>query len=665
MVATRRVREKHPGPLERLLALLVTLQPRPEPELRALWMRTLLRESSRVLLGQAGFAVPARARLFELTESDARLERALAEHAEARKARDESVAVLLAATPCADLPHALGALFEGLESFEVVANEQRLSLATTRRRKKTGSFFTPAAVAEQVASQALSELDTSARGFERALRVCDPACGAGSFLVEMGRAVCRRARDQAAAAGETCDEPALRRALVERALFGVDLNPIALSIAELALWAFAADPALPASAIGGLGTGDALSGRGFERAAFPDQSAEAFDWVKAMGNARFDLVIGNPPWVAYAGRAAQPLTAARRAFLSGNYRSFRGYPTLHALFVERALELAPTGVVALLVPSPLADLDGYRAVRAVLLETHEPREPLLEFGEDAFASVTQPCFALIARPREARTSSGAEAELGRRFQLAERTRLAGSARAVEPPAVLARLASAEPLPPELFGEFGLQTTRVVSERLLLRAEAPKGAFDYPLLEGREVREFQVGAPRLFLHPDPEVLKAARCRLRARDDYRRVRFVVRQTAKAPIAALYAAGLPFRNTLLAGFEVPNFPPDFVVGLLNSSLYRALHLAKQRDGRQSVFPQVKIAHLRSLPRPPASSARHWHGVSALARSASQARPNAELRKALDHAVFELFDLSDAERNAVLGFLRERAPELLASAE
>jgi hypothetical protein len=266
---------------------------------------------------------------------------------------------------------------------------------------------------------------------------------------------------------------------------------------------------------------------------------------------------------------------------------------------------------------------------------------------------------LIARPRAA--GEPPEAIPTRGFRLAERTRLAGAARSVEAPNVLARLSAAEPLPRELFGEFGLQTTRAVSERLLLRADAPDGAFDYPLLEGREVQEFRVGAPRLFLHPDPEVLKAARCRLRSREDYQRVRFVIRQTAKAPIAALHGCGLPFRNTLLAGFDVAEFPPDFVVGLLNSSLYRALHLARQRDGRQSVFPQVKIAHLRSLPRPPKNSTKSWPAVSALTRRASENQVSPGLREALDRAVFELFALDESEQSEVLGFLRDRAPELL----
>ncbi|MEO7036217.1 MAG: hypothetical protein ABI548_19890 [Polyangiaceae bacterium] len=41
-----------------------------------------------------------------------------------------------------------------------------------------------------------------------------------------------------------------------------------------------------------------------------------------------------------------------------HYTALKGYPTLHGLFVERALRLASQGTVALVVPSPIADLDG-------------------------------------------------------------------------------------------------------------------------------------------------------------------------------------------------------------------------------------------------------------------------------------------------------------------
>jgi hypothetical protein len=208
----------------------------------------------------------------------------------------------------------------------------------------------------------------------------------------------------------------------------------------------------------------------------------------------------------------------------------------------------------------------------------------------------------------------------------------------------------------VFGEYGFQTTRIASETLLLRAEEPDPDHDCPLLEGRNVREFCVGQARLFLRADPTLLKRAKCRLRPREQYRSVAFVVRQTAAVPIAALHT-GLPFRNSLLAGFARAGLSAELLVALLNSSLYRALHLAQQRDARQAAFPQVKLSHLRSLPAPPEAAVTRSR-LEKLTQTITKRGPADRLRRELDELVFELFDVARADREQVLGFLRDRAP-------
>ena len=121
------------------------------------------------------------------------------------------------------------------------------------------------------------------------------------------------------------------------------------------------------------------------------------------------------------------------------FRAFRGYPTLHGMFVELSARIAPRGVVALLIPSPVADLNGYRFVRRALSESHTVQEPLLELGQDAFASVTQPCFALVARPG-ARPGDDPE----RPFVLSERRRALETATALCTPPALERAAPIAP-----------------------------------------------------------------------------------------------------------------------------------------------------------------------------------------------------------------------------
>jgi len=533
----------------------------------------------------------------------------------------------------AELPHeAFGQLYELLLAARPADAERNL-------RKRTGSYYTPEALTRVVAERALAAL-ADLMGAEaliaRPLRILDPALGAGAFLMQAAREIARRS-------GRPLAD------VVRRELFGADVSPLAVAVAEASLWLLCDAPGLRLEQAGSqLREGDALCAP----PAAKTLGRRGVDFVELAGNPDgFDVVIGNPPWVAFAGRATQPLSPELREHYRRTFRSFRGYPTLHALFVELGASLAPRGVVALLIPSPVADLDGYRHVRAALAATHAVREPLLELGQDAFESVTQPCFALVASPR--REPSPAPE---RPFVLTERRRAAGAASEVQVPSALSRLAALPRLPSELFGEMGLQTSSAVTRQLLYRGHAPPPEFSYPLLEGRNIAEFALQPARLFLKPDAAILAQHRCRLRASSDYARVKLVVRQTAAITLAAAHD-GTPFRNSLLAGFELADFPHLLVLGLLNSTLYRALHLAGRRDARQGVFPQVKIGHLRALPAPPALPARSR--IAELASQAGSSGLTAELRRALDGAVFELFGISPDEASEIKSFVRGLSPQ------
>lgn len=555
-------------------------------------------------------------------------------------ARDAQRQALLQALPGLVLPdmaeqlplEAFGQLYESLLAARPADDERNL-------RKRTGSYYTPEALTRVVAGRAFEALEVAlgtAGVRSRPLCIVDPALGAGAFLLQAGREIIERA-------GRSPAE------VVAHELFGVDVSPLAVAVAEASLWLLADAPELSLAAAGvHLREGDALCSPSAGKAL--GRRGVDFDELLPDHADAFDLVLGNPPWVAFAGRATQPLTPAMREHFRRCFRAFRGYPTLHALFVELGARLAPRGVVALLIPSPVADLDGYRHVRGVLAQSHAVQEPLLELGQDAFASVTQPCFALVAAPRQA-----PEPKPERPFVLTERRRSAGAAAEVQTPRSLERLAGLPRLPAELFGEMGLQTNSAVTRQLLYRGRTPPAEFSYALLEGRNIAEFAVSPPRLFLNPDQAFLTAQRCRLRNAADYARVKIVVRQTAAITIAAAHD-GTPFRNSLLAGFELPEFPFPLTLGLLNSTLFRALHLAGRRDARQGAFPQVKIGHLRSLPAPPESSARSR--IAEVSLAASRGGLTVELRRSLDGVVFAAFGFSAGEAAECAAFVHGLSP-------
>jgi len=124
----------------------------------------------------------------------------------------------------------------------------RCFLATGKgERRATGSYYTPQHIVELMIEDSVGRLvaDVEARadGDERVdgllnLRVCDPAMGSGHFLVEAVSYIARaivRAGGEAASVDDT-DLQAARRRVVERCVYGVDPNPLAVELAKLSLW---------------------------------------------------------------------------------------------------------------------------------------------------------------------------------------------------------------------------------------------------------------------------------------------------------------------------------------------------------------------------------------------------------------------------------------------
>lgn len=555
--------------------------------------------------------------------------------------------------------HRLGELLDLL-----LASEQ------SGERRRLGSYFTPHQVARSLIERSFEYLVPQ---LERAwastlddrplLTVCDPACGGGAFLVEAIR------RIQLECVQRFGDDVETAWTKATRCAYGIDISPLAIATTEAALALLS--PTKTTEWNGRFQVGDALLDTrndpapakaraqelSFVRLPRPRfDVASAFASVFSSSAAGFDWIVGNPPWVAFQGRATHHIAKELRAFYRARYIAFSGYPTTQGMFAERAVELAPRGVVSLLVPSSLSDLDGYAPTRKIVTKKHRVAEPLLEFGQDVFAQVVQPCFGLIAVAKE-HEEAGHETP----FQLEERARLGASAQKVEAPVCLKRLENAPLLPHTTFGELGFQSNTKVVENLFRRGEAPMPPFTIGLLEGRCVREFVQTAPRVFINPDRELLRSFKANLRQPEIYQRVDFVVRQTAAYTIAARHS-GAYFRNSLIAGYAAEELDVDLLVGLLNSALYRCIHLSCQRDARQATFPQVKVAHLRRLPAPPPHQ-EHRARVRNLSTQATLAGGlDQTARTALDYAVFQLFEFSEEEGQQIVDYLLARQPRALA---
>jgi hypothetical protein len=339
----------------------------------------------------------------------------------------------------------------------------------------------------------------------------------------------------------------------------------------------------------------------------------------------FDALVGNPPWVSYAGKAAQPIADPRRAWYDHAYEAFAGYKNLQGLFLERMANVGhPSTRVGLVLPSSMAELDGYGPSRAAFDRAAVCDPELPDLGEDSFRGVSQPSMVLHGTFRLTRLRKGS-----RDAWPIERPDVDDEATRI-----LARLV-APPFPPETFGERGLQTLRGDTDHF---TEAPDAQHTIPLRVGSDINAFRLGAPSIWA--DPEHFGS---RLRPPAEWQRVDVVIRQTARVPIATR-SDGLGFRNTLLAAFASPTFSAGTLLAWLNSRVVCWSHYYRNRDARLGM-PQVKIGHLRSLPAPPASVRGELHRIGE-ALAARNTGLTADEQMALDDLAVAAFGLSPAER-------------------
>ncbi len=122
-------------------------------------------------------------------------------------------------------------------------------------RKLTGSYYTPSTLVnelikstlEPVLVQASADRPEDPRGAILSLKVLDPACGSGHFLLAAARRMATEIM-RIESGSDTSDEVARQHALrevVQHCIYGVDRNPFAVELCKTALWIETVEPGKP------------------------------------------------------------------------------------------------------------------------------------------------------------------------------------------------------------------------------------------------------------------------------------------------------------------------------------------------------------------------------------------------------------------------------------
>ena len=311
-------------------------------------------------------------------------------------------------------------------------------------RKQKGVYYTPTFVVDYIVARTLGKIleekTPGPKGTASRVRVLDPACGSGSFLLGAYQYLLDwhlRAY--------TSDDPekwtrgknppifmrgsdewrltaSERKRILLNNIYGVDIDPQAVEVTKLSLllkvleresaysisqqYKFLHERALPDLGEN-IRCGNSLIGSDFyqEKLGLYDEEdtirVNAFDWKKEFsrifGEGGFDVVIGNPPYVR------QETLSEFKDYFHTRYHVYHGIADLYAYFIELGVSLLKQdGVFSYIVANKWLRANYGEPLRAWLKEQHI--EEIVDFGDlPVFkGATTYPCIIRISKkpPRE-------------------------------------------------------------------------------------------------------------------------------------------------------------------------------------------------------------------------------------------------------------------------
>ena len=313
-------------------------------------------------------------------------------------------------------------------------------------KKAGGVYYTPAYIVDYIVKNTVGKLcEGKAPRQISKLRILDPACGSGSFLIGAYTYLLNHHRDwyvndgpqkhtkeiyQGPGGLRYLTTPEKKRILLNN-IYGVDIDSQAVEVTKLSLLLRVLEGESEETigknlklfrerALPDLGDnikcGNSLIGPDFyqnQQMSLLNEQARyrinVFDWnsefpaiMKAGG---FDAVIGNPPYVRIQGFPRDQID-----YFAKNYRGAKGNFDLYVSFVEKGFSLLkPYGRLGKIVPNKFFKTDYGEGLREFLSENKAVTE-IVDFGaSQVFDATTYTCLLFLSK-RPNQTFRYAEAQ---------------------------------------------------------------------------------------------------------------------------------------------------------------------------------------------------------------------------------------------------------------
>lgn len=255
------------------------------------------------------------------------------------------------------------------------------------------------------------------------IKVLDPACGSGSFLVQVFDYL-KEQRNQvneeiATFEGTQSELFNQDTHILSNNIYGVDLNAESVEITKLALWLKTANKKDPLTALdNNIKCGNSL---------IDDVTVagdKAFNWNKEfpeiMENGGFDVVVGNPPYVF----SRENINELEKSYYINKYNSAKYQINTYILFIEYSQKLLKNnGKCGLIIPNSWLMVYSGEGLRRYLLE-NVSLEKIVSLKGKSFEDASVETVILIDKKIKANENTELEIllsdDINRRFELSHK-----------------------------------------------------------------------------------------------------------------------------------------------------------------------------------------------------------------------------------------------------
>jgi len=553
----------------------------------------------------------------------------------------------------------LGTIYERFLGRVVRTTDKQVKIEDKPEvRKAGGVYYTPQYIVDYIVQHTVGRLLSDCRTPEDVarLKILDPACGSGSFLLGAYQALIDwhvryysdkerlTKRDRAVAYldsdGRVRLTARLKRQILLNNLFGVDIDPQAVEVTRLSLSLKALEDTrhdelydertlfkqtvLP-DLSGNVKCGNSLIGPDYcAGRIFPNaeelRRVKPFDWAQefpqvflpspaggggARGEGGFDVVIGNPPYIQLS--MADYYDADVNSYFSQNYSSSMGRMNTFGLFIERVLKslLAQNGLMSFIVPNTLLTQEYYQPLRQQILKYR--LEVITCYGYPVFADAVVETIVFVIRnalpeANKVRVTECDNRTMSYRIREIEQAFYVNTHRN----AFLVKVDNGTiELRAKLDNLCGLRLNGIanINQAIALKYDRSKSLFrerqreNYkPVLDGRNIQRYVLEWSGYYLAYD--VSKIHSCKRTDIFDAKE-KILFRRVGDRLIATYDDAQFYALNTLVVITLVPRVDLNikYVLGLLNSRLMSFYYVTYLKSTKK-VFSEIQARQLAQLP-------------------------------------------------------------------